>query len=128
MIKASELRIGNAIWDDTHNKIKWVTHRVISDLASHPSPLPCSPIPLTPEWMGRCGFSKEPNDDSNSYETYSTLKMEGGIAQEKDGWYFRIIHIDGYYEQRVGREIENVHQLQNLYFALTGEELTINHA
>lgn len=126
MIKASELRIGNAIWDDTLNKIKWVNHRVISDLASHASSLPYSPIALTVEWLGKCGFSKEPNDDCDDCETYSTTKMDGGIAQGKDGWYLSIIHADGYYKQTVGRKIEYVHHLQNLYFSLTGEELTIN--
>jgi hypothetical protein len=49
MIKASDIRIGNIIWDDTRNKIKYVTHRVISDLASSAEPLPYSPIPITPE-------------------------------------------------------------------------------
>lgn len=135
MVNPKELRIGNYVhkidavvrdgiiqyskrlYEISHNDIYHIVED--SDPTNHP-------IPLTSEWLDRCGFSKEPNDDCDDCETYSITKMDGGIATEKDGWYLKIIHIDGYHQQRVGRKIEYVHQLQNLYFALTGEELTIN--
>jgi hypothetical protein len=85
----------------------------------------CDPIPLTPEWLERCGFVKEKDEDGNSYSTYTILKLDGGISKEEDGWYHRVTDVDGYYEQRVGVKIEFVHQLQNKFLDQTGEELKI---
>lgn len=130
MINPKELRIGNLV--SHYGEVKSVSGTNYLGLIRLEQILDVSenaiePILLTPEWLERCGFSKEPNDDCDDCETYSISKMDGGIAPGKDGWYLRIIHVDGYYQQKVGRKIEHVHQLQNLYFDLTGEELTINH-
>lgn len=124
MIKANELRIGNAIWDDTRNKVKWVNHRVISDLASHATPLPYSPIPLTPEWLERCGLELRKEDKIWQIQVGNTsyLEIEAeepfmcGVTPET--WR----DICPIY---IWNAIKHVHQLQNIYFALTGEELTI---
>jgi hypothetical protein len=60
------------------------------------------PIPLTPEWLESFGVSNSRNQF---------------FAVDKDGyvWYDRMMLV------RV--KPKYVHQLQNLYFALTGEEL-----
>lgn len=69
------------------------------------------PIPLTEEWLLRFGFEKDRSgyrlDDINSLsfsENYIVC------------WHDKVLGI---------KQIEYVHQLQNLYFTLTGEELTI---
>jgi hypothetical protein len=125
MIKASELRIGNVIWDDTHNKVKFVTHRVISDLASHAEPLPYSPVSLTPEWLEKCGGTKLPH--SPFYEIDMPINIGQIHINPGNGMIWLKHHANestalnpysgnaGYY----------LHLLQNLFFALTGEELTI---
>ncbi len=67
-----------------------------------------SPIPLTEEWLLRFGIEKM--HDGN----YWNKKL--CIRKDRNEFY-------ALYEQ--GRiYIQHVHQLQNLYFALTGEELT----
>ena len=76
------------------------------------------PIPLTEEWLLKFGFEKYTNNEF-SFET-------------KD---FEISFLNGGLKLLCGEYAENpislnnqkyVHQLQNLYFALTGTELTLN--
>lgn len=69
------------------------------------------PIPLTPEWLERLGFI----DD---------LPWAKGNFRVDSENRFHVVDGTGY-SVIVARNIEYVHQLQNLYFALTGEELTI---
>jgi hypothetical protein len=69
------------------------------------------PIPLTEEWLLKFGFE---NWDKNKWiDSNSVLS----ISKNEDNFlcFFNQRHIDIFY----------VHQLQNLYFAITGEELTI---
>jgi hypothetical protein len=68
------------------------------------------PIPLTEEWLLKIGF--ENNEAEKKYcKKCITLYME-------DNLFWCDIFWDSL-------EIKSVHQLQNLYFALTNEELTI---
>ena len=74
------------------------------------------PIPLTEEWLLKFGFDEiTPKyyvlniDENNSFTYYYTFS--GGF------WHFEF--------EGISIKIKYVHQLQNLYFALTGEELTI---
>jgi hypothetical protein len=80
-----------------------------------------NPIPLTPEWLGRCGFVKNgrqwdgpeiENDNSISFFIIQECDMAGTYELFGSEW-------------TLGKPFQCVHQLQNLYFALTGEELTI---
>ena len=67
-----------------------------------------NPIPLTEEWLLKFGFKKisEIGDYSNGNMTV-ILAISNKIYTLKR------------------KRINHVHQLQNLYFALTGEELTL---
>ena len=67
-----------------------------------------TPIPLTKEWFLKFGFKKEGN--TAKYWTLGTVDL----------W-----EISGTYVNDLDYEVKYVHQLQNLYFALTGEELII---
>jgi hypothetical protein len=112
-MKASDLRIGNIIKDDRKAKDwRFVTHRIISDLASNPNIELYHQVPLSEEWLKRFGFEKHGPPQCNS--TYWTVKHIVDVFWE-----------DGRFVNGIDREIKYVHQLQNLYFALTGEELTI---
>lgn len=70
------------------------------------------PIALTPEWLKRCKFK-----DNGAYWEY---KGEPGfvLLKDKEGL--------AYIGNPVRTYVKTVHHLQNLYFALTGEELQIN--
>jgi hypothetical protein len=74
---------------------------------------PClTPIPLTEEWLVRFGFEKHKTTDI--YPTYAK-----GLINVNDGVVWVVNN--GFLNH-----IKHVHQLQNLYFALTGRELTLN--
>lgn len=76
-----------------------------------------SPIPLTEEWLVKFGFE---------------LQIGNHILENHWGhlirWHDSIIITDDISNHSKGLtvKIEYVHQLQNLYFALTGEELEYN--
>lgn len=77
------------------------------------------PIPITPEWIERLGFERGQSKISNcfvfSYGHYKIHINAFGVI------YFSHYTMGGFYL----REVKFVHQIQNLIFALTGEELTI---
>lgn len=73
------------------------------------------PIPLTEEWLLKFGFGRASETDWIwAYKGYHHFRIDfdEGIGG-----------IDGY--RNSYREFNYVHQLQNLYFALVGEELTV---
>ncbi len=78
-----------------------------------------SGVPLTPEILLKCGFENVIEFD------YHFRKDEFDVMIESHGIYY---YIDdrGDNEGTKPRQIKYLHQLQNLYFALTGIELTIN--
>jgi hypothetical protein len=69
------------------------------------------PTPLTEEWLLKFGFVKHKTTDI--YPTF---------AKQMFNWNDGILYIIGY---GFMNHIKYVHQLQNLYFALTGEELVV---
>ena len=85
------------------------------------------PIPLTEEWLLKFGFILEKDlvwlrEDEKEYQVYrkniSIIDIKGSyylwIGIEEDDWY-----------SFEWTKIEYVHQLQNLFFALTNTELEI---
>lgn len=86
------------------------------------------PIPLTEEWLVKFGFEKnEFNSEKYGYGVEYVLETNG-----VDG--FILVYQDDFSIGILGRKedfgispnidlFRNVHQLQNLYFALTGQEL-----
>lgn len=74
-----------------------------------------TPIPLTEEWLLRFGWEKLLTAIGMFNETWINRFVK--IEKTKSGdFLFKSIHI------------KYVHQLQNLYFALTGEELVLASA
>jgi hypothetical protein len=75
----------------------------------------CKPIVLTEEWLLKMGFGKDEFFFAyNSGTTTSFVIIKGDT-------YFQFPHWEG--RDRV--IIKHVHQLQNLFYCLSGEELTI---
>ena len=89
-----------------------------------------NPIPLTDEWLVKFGFVEV--FEHRNHGTIKSFELKAAndstiISQlrpdEKDLIWVSITDCD--YEGYVLTSIDKVHQLQNLYFALTGEELTL---
>lgn len=132
-IKSSELRIGNWIIDyeaEPNKTIYWQVETIeylnttLGIKFRNGSSWTCEefiePIKLTEEWLLKFGF--ELNSDEGDCKFYE--KGKHGIRWvDGDEFYFYLImnYRDEYW---ILKEIYDVHQLQNLYFSLTGEELT----
>lgn len=122
-MRASELRIGNLV---EHPELGTSRVCVIQDNCygvsnkktddSRISYLKCKPIPLTEEWLLRFGFVKN--------ETYSFKNISSGLELLNiSDKYFRGFFRDA----AIKADIQHLHQLQNLYFALTNQELTLKN-
>jgi hypothetical protein len=125
MIQANELRIGN-----------WVMHPngdvkiSAEDIGSKYSLDACNPIPLTPEIFEKAGFEKETPDDKYGV-VYKKDKFNfiirrvnfGMIGKDDFGWSFELSDETNW--ATIVSKLQSLHQLQNLYFALTNTELNI---
>lgn len=114
-MKANELRIGNLVYYvDGDGYFYQLNITVIEDGITNDF----EPIPLTEEWLFRFGFY-----ETSRYGKY----LEFNINQEQVLRFPICKHSekDFWYVLRGSVKIQYVHQLQNLYFALTGEELEI---
>lgn len=133
-ISAQELRIGNyingSIGDDSELVLCYVTGYdprdefifVSNDNNIHYAEfVDFQPIPLTKEWLLKFGFEKKVEGAyiyKGSEECYY-----GVLFGEKI--YFTIFEDYTFIDRYEVRSIRYIHQLQNLYFALTDEELRI---
>lgn len=112
-MKAKELRIGNYFKPDSFYRKEFdfeiVTPNHLMDFATDPQDDYYKPIPLTEEWLVKFGFAMYPRQ---AYDLYT---------KESEGVLFTIKGGDRFYYSKF--EIKYAHQLQNIYFALTGEEL-----
>jgi hypothetical protein len=119
-VKIEELRVGNWIYL-MHGSFGYKPHQVSPTLLFHNAKVTerltfSKPIPLTPEILVKCGFEL----DEGRY-----LKPVGSNISIafRDDIYLTYDSDCASFDEELGKYL---HQLQNLYFALTGEELTIN--
>jgi len=123
-MEASELRIGNLLVKD--GIVVTIDGRSIFDMWSLDHEDKYQPIPLNEEWLLRLGFS-----DKEYKKGYTGITFKGGGMYldfplhkplEKGPWNENFT-FDLPNHRYV--DIPYIHQLQNLYFALTGKELEI---
>jgi hypothetical protein len=79
-------------------------------------------IPLSSESLEQCGFSIL-SDEYDDVKVWSKALIE--IALKDDKFFLHASCTDPWYNQCIGEPITTVHQLQNLYFTLTSEELNV---
>jgi hypothetical protein len=133
-MKAVELRLGNILsvkrrnlnlgevtvselWIEGNKRYCTVENKY-ANYSSDDSTVAIKPVPLTEEWLLKFGF------EIDSYGWYRL--RDTSISRERilSGLYFDsrnqlTISLSEFYIK-----VSHVHQLQNLYFALTGTELT----
>lgn len=115
-MKATELRIGN--WVNITGQpvlIKDITYSpyIADNCRANNTPTDqIEPILLTPEILQQCGFIKvnELYDGTEVYKGMPYLYFKDGVGSVP--------------ASVIG--IKSLHQLQNIYFALTGKELKVN--
>lgn len=144
-MKANELRIGNWVYSTSHKQ-----NVRIKLLDIDREILNTEPIPLTEEWLLKFGFVLR-EESFHKFPTVRDTFDKTRIVERIDKKYFIYdedvddwrtfcaevildpktlkIRAIGVSEIKnkfiVAGNIESVHQLQNLFFALTGEELEI---
>ncbi len=134
-MKASELRIGNYIFENDKQAtvsmlyeytkegegVNGFPERYEPDKYIYPK---VEPIPLTEEWLVKFGF--EYDEKECLYKILVNKKEEEYIYLASDEKFnYLKCGYKGEYYFHPSQHIQYVHQLQNLYFALTGEELTL---
>lgn len=115
-MKTSDLRLGNLIYftqDETNITVCELTHLIHFSKPEYKDS--CKPIPITEEWLVKFGFSRK--DKFSMYYNPSLKNTSFWISPENDHYQFGRWECD--------TKLYFVHQLQNLYFALTGEELIL---
>jgi hypothetical protein len=108
-MKPNELRIGNLVINREDYDVFEITEGwEIDNIGLY------EPIPLTEEWLLKFGLTKEKDRSmgfnyTNNSKKFKLVMYKGNYGVKRSNYY----------------KTEYIHQLQNLYFALTGEELTI---
>lgn len=128
-MKANELRIGNWIESNVYQQVtiehlEFLLNDSIKDKSS------IKPIPLTEEWLLRFGFKKNEPEISDGYFNWWNKEKSVSVDVEyvltDNGiellYYFVLQDINGC---RPYKHIIYVHQLQNLFYCLRGEELEL---
>lgn len=144
MIQANELRVGNIVTDEFYQSFKtiYTVNSINKDginleieddgnwpeMASH-FMVPekkfseLMGIPITEEWLLKLGFEKTDGHDNWNFKSHEIFKYKNlfkvGKLDNRFYWYNQVD--DDYYSCM--HPIKYVHQLQNLFFALTGQEL-----
>lgn len=134
-MKSNELRIGNLINDEYGNLFEIKALLLLSarierikdneNIKPYHRNIPygkLKPIPLTGEWLIKLGFEKSINNfyvlSDLSYKDkiiYTDFLRWNELAQDNEVYLLKLA------------DIEYIHELQNLYFALIGNELTLNN-
>ena len=134
-MKITDLRIGNFISINFGNRDdgKVITVDGVSDCEIYNEEhgySPCNefnPIPLTEQWLLDLGLEKYTGRYGVYYKHYALDGFRVWLPRDIYGWGYTVGRKD--FETGdtywVKNEVRYVHQLQNLYFALTQEELIL---
>jgi len=119
MIDHSEIRIGNLVYmfgDAVSLTKEHMIYLLMEDKQPHP-------ITLTEEWLTKFGYSYA---NENGQKFYWHIEMPYFQLRRDDEDCWLLWYDEDSMEALICKEeIKYVHQLQNLYYALTGTELEI---
>jgi len=126
-MKANELRIGNYLMYD--KKLIYISEITKAGIGMYDgygldknSPIEClKPIEITKEWFLSLGFELKYENLTTGFAKGCYL-VESSILPHNKQWTFRkVMNSENSYALKY---LKYVHQLQNIYFALTERELT----
>jgi hypothetical protein len=112
-MERKELRIGNYAEDDDGGMVE-----VFYNTLKRAKRL--NPIPLTKEWLFKLGFSNLIPKEAQSEKKHLLLDVKGFCIE-----FIIIGDIIECFLESTGIDILYVHQLQNIFYCLSGEEIEI---
>ena len=122
-MKATELRLGNYVYHES-STCKLETVLAFEDVEEY------NPIPLTEEWLLKFGFWRNNNLCKRWFLAEAYL-LERGWTQHRFYIYLEKKRISARHgcmgDSNHLKYLKYVHEFQNLFFALTGEELEIRN-
>lgn len=130
MLTAQELRMGNYVEYFSKNPFEewaywWemiqIDARDIVYIDTYSNTPDYRPIPITEDWLVKLGFGI--NKNAYIIKSKFLLKKVDSVNYEVKFWTDASSFAKNLL--RIELNIKYIHQLQNLYFALTGRELTI---
>ena len=143
MINTNELKIGD--WVDVRNSeyirygkepgytlVDSINYSGINITSGYEGSIECEyldqnlfGIPLTPEILEACGFEKM--DRRNNTSLYKKWPISI-VVNDDNVCEYMFLYIDDSSISEIDwiKKPNSLHQLQNLYFSLTGEELSVN--
>lgn len=126
IMEAKELKTNSLLYDSLINKIEEIG---ITGLArfyymTESANERYKPIELTEEWLIKLGFNCV-DVINRGYTITLNPYVKKYLYCSKDGTIALVDKMPAFKEVIIMNKIQYVHQLQNLYFALTGEELKI---
>lgn len=131
MINKEELRIGNWVNINKEAPVKPefinTPHRITLNDFQYLQFY--SPLPITAEILSECGFDKVGDFDNGSVDFYSDkLGIRIQFSNYTNISHYFVCWLDNPSSPKNQLDIKtsHLHQLQNLYFALTSKELTWN--
>ena len=130
MIDSNEVRIGNLVnyndgeygFDDYVVIIEPHEIHTYRTIAERIKNAEFHPIPITPEWLERLGFEKRISPKGHENWVMYSQHHFAFVLREITPFIGFTYHS---YGTDHSLQIDHVHQLQNLYHALTGQELTV---
>src|ERR1700690_2020236 len=121
-IDRKDLRVGNYVaMGDKPTRVMAIYEKVVITKGATMSPKSLRGQPLTPEILTKCGFEKSEYEKKEQWLGPEVIRVQPytkyriGLMVEPFGFYYQ--------EAVIQIRIISLHQLQNLYFALTGTEL-----
>jgi len=115
-MKAEELRIGNLVREPFYESYETEEFVTVDCIEVDNNWKDYEPIPLTEEWLLKMGFEKD-NIDSDDYH-WELEKFDRKVLI-----YSQLNCDSEVYTLSCSRIYYYVHEVQNLYYALTKEEL-----
>lgn len=126
-MEAKELRVGNIVHNDYVNDTVevsgvfsesdecWYNYKEMS----YRGPIQAlNPIPITTEWLGKMGLTKNYPESGCVREAFHN---HSATFERREDRLFLCVQGEAYM-----KEIHFVHEAQNLYYALIGQELTLS--
>jgi hypothetical protein len=118
MIKENELRVNNYIYycDEIYKVDRDCIYKHMGDEQDDAY----QPIPLTEDILLKCGFIYDKISKVFYTKNVNDFNIKKDIENVKGFWLF--------FDEQPNHPLTvvfNLHELQNLYFALTGEELEV---